>query len=273
MSDLHAGYFNNVKIPFKIINHTPLFAYDVPYDMLIQGYSIKEIVGREISPPMLNLNTRWPANFQNPSMYDVTSTYNFHCSLTPIVSYESPESVNTYHKNFLTMFEELKSQKKNTSINLDFKKNIDIFTKVNYSKFFMVLPVSDNTRLELDDLYIKSNEIRFQNEADIGSVLGEEDEPVKHLEGLHVTGGICGIGYKEDLNHLFGMYELFYMNEVLLKPKQELLEKYGGDASNNGLKHISDVQLQLTDKEIEMLTFVSSDVVLNISGAQLIYKL
>ncbi|GMG34704.1 unnamed protein product [Ambrosiozyma monospora] len=68
-----------------------------------------------------------------------------------------------------------------------------------------------------------------------------------------------------------GTYELFYLNEVLLKPKEELIEKYGKDVPT--LQYISDKDSRVSEEDLQSLNLVADSIMLVIKNGQLTTKL
>ncbi|GME77541.1 unnamed protein product [Ambrosiozyma monospora] len=80
------------------------------------------------------------------------------------------------------------------------------------------------------------------------------------------------LGHKDRVsNYRMGTYELFYLNEVLLKPKDELIEKYGKDVPT--LQYISDKDARINDEDLQGLKIVADSIMLVIKNGQLTTKL
>ncbi|QPG76627.1 hypothetical protein FOA43_004019 [Brettanomyces nanus] len=272
--DLNKGFFNGLSVPFDPPNSLPIVPYDLPYDALIRGLDENVIKGRNIDPGLLNhrQRTRWPLSFFNHMLLEEHSANALHVSLTPIINYNTTESVSRYKK----LFEETIGEwKKGEDICIKFRPRVQIFTRYDYNKFFLIFALAEETDKVLQPLADKLSGLRSQIGVDMGRVIGErEEDPVMSQEDLHMTLGVCAFPAGEDYfssNTSFGMYELQYMNQVLLLPKDELLAKYGNEIAT--LDYVSDVKLELTPEEQELLTFSSRELVLAITGGQLKYRI
>ncbi|VEU20060.1 DEKNAAC100463 [Brettanomyces naardenensis] len=277
-NDLNRGFFNGLSIPFNPPNSTPIVPYDLPYDALIRGLDESTIIGRSIDPGLLNHSrgTRWPLRYFNDSLLDEQSTNALHASLTPMINYTSEETLTRYKRLVESKVELLHSENPDgLYLDVSFKNRFKIFTRYDYSKFFLVMPLSDECLSTLRPISDSFSQMRKDETGDIGSVIGEPNgQPLMRQDDLHVTLGICAFPFGEDYfssNCSFGMYELQYMNDVLLLPKEELMARYGEEAKT--LEYVSDVELTFTPEEINQLAFKSNELILSIGGGQLRYPL
>ncbi|KAG7692202.1 hypothetical protein KL930_005140 [Ogataea haglerorum] len=264
-NDLRNGYFDYVAIPFDI-EKQPIRPYDLPYGALIRGRDEKMLQNRLIEPQMLNLKTKWPNLFYNDFLYSNLSTYHVHVSLTPIVMYESDESIVHYKREYQKRSKQLRDSGKYSPVPINLDGKVKMFTRVDYQRFFLALPLDEPTVKLIEPICDAFCDIRFSQD-DIGYVNGEvPGSPTWKIDGLHVTLGMNALPQPPTNNFPFGMYELSYLNNVLLKPKEELLKTF---PDRLGLDLISDVKLELTREELQELQFESSRLVCSLDRGEL----
>ncbi|KAH3664260.1 hypothetical protein OGAPHI_004612 [Ogataea philodendri] len=264
-NDMQKGYFNNVTVPFNLETQ-PIYPFELPYGGLIRGQSELALKNRLIEPQMLNLKARWPTVFYNDFLYSDRSTYHVHVSLTPIVLYESDSSIIHYKREFSRLCKGFRESGKHRNFPLRLDGKATIFSRIDYQRLFLALYLDKDTTERLDSLCGPLNKIRF-SQPDIGYVNGEqESDPVKKLDHLHLSLGMSVIRPKPFGNFPFGMYELFYLNNVLLLPKEQLLKKY---PEHRALNFISDVKTELDPQELDILQFESSRLVCSLDRGEL----
>lgn len=274
--DLKRGFFNDLEIPFNPSSDTPLISHDLPYDSLIRGLGEETIKGRPINPRLLNFghNISWPTKFFNDELDPIGSYCPPHISLTPIVNYTSPDSLVSYKQSFE---KELPNWKDSLTQPVQFNPTFNIFTRYDYNRFFLVLTLSTKVSKIIEPIMSSCCQLRLKSAIvrdgtpDIGTVIGESPTaPVMSQTSLHVTLGVFNFPLKSiNRGNRFGMYELYYLNEVLLKPKDYLIKKYQSKALNS----ISDPWLQMSETERNELQMHIDRYILSLSGSELRYNI
>ncbi|KAG7876901.1 hypothetical protein KL905_005190 [Ogataea polymorpha] len=265
ISDLRKGYFDDVAIPFDV-EQQPIYPYELPYGGLVRGQDEKVLRNRLIEPQMLNLKTKWPNLFFNDFLYSDLSTYHVHVSISPIVMYESDASIIHYKREYQRRSKQLRDSGKFSCLPINLDGKVKMFTRIDYQRFFLALSLDEPTVKLIEPICDTFCDIRFSQD-DIGYVNGElPGSPMQKLDSLHVSLGMNALQQPATNNFPFGMYELSYLNNVLLKPKTELLKTF---PDRLGLDLISDVKVELTREEIQELQFESSRLVCSLDKGEL----
>jgi len=281
LNDIQSGFFRDAKVKFNPRkDEYNIYPFELPYNVLIKGNTESNIIGQEIWPGMLSLpgSPFIPRKFQNFNLSENNPIPNTHISLTPLINYKSTDIFTLYKSAFEKKVREIKpilSELKSSTFS--FHPFPRILSNYNYSTFYLVLPLSNESHRKLKPLsdelsHLRSELLDEYPNAEQGIYPGEDKErTLLYQPCIHYTLGRMKIPARKDQNLQFGMYETFYMNEVLLKPKSQLVDVFG--AGMRYLSKISDGKLSLNTKEVENLKFTPRDLTLSLSGSQLRYNL
>lgn len=255
-NSLLRGQFDRVSIPFDTPEYLPIVPYEMPYKALINGWSYKDLVGRPISPKMLKTSAIWPVKFSD-------RVDRYHISLTPIITFKNEVAVAQYSREFAKAIGEYQQIHPNPVVfNIDLQSYPQVFTRYDYSRFFLVMKLSQESSKTLMPLVNRLNAIL---DTVPGEVLGQDEHG--RVADLHVTIGMCAGPSVFEQNHPFSMYELYYMNKVLLQPLDKLVEYKVVDKSWNNLR------MSLTRDEIRALEFQTNEISLVTNHSQIITKI
>lgn len=279
--DARSGLFQDANIKFNPQkDEYNIYPFELPYNLLIKGNTKSKLIGREIWPGMLNLleTSFIPNRFLNYNLSEDNTFPSMHISLTPLVNYKRMKMLTLYKQAFEKKIKEIRPLlTKLKSTTFTFQTSPKILSNYDYSTFYLVLPLSQQSCKNLKQLSNELSHIRIEllkehQNMEPGVYPGEEkDKPVLFQPCIHYTLGKMKIPARKDQNLHFGMYETYYMNEVLLKTKSQLSDMFG--AKMHDIHKISDRKLSLNAQEIEKLKFIPTDLTLSMSGGQLRYPL
>lgn len=201
--NLKAGTYDTVSTTFNPLPCTPIKT-TIPYENLLHT---------QIYPKHLELDSTFPINYNFIAMNIQTNS--FHVSLLPIIRFTTQSQSQLYLQEFKTA---LHSQLFKPSIDIQFKNDLIILPKFDYSKFFLALQVHKSDHLM--DLITNLYNIRSKL-AERGLIIGEFQNQLLQWENSipHMSFGVCNIHQytkHSNNNNLFGTVELSYLNNVLL---------------------------------------------------------